>query len=273
MKRPNAVAQDFFRANRNISQRIEKRLPHARCKIHSVYEQTVAAHMNRSPNLTVVDIGSGKACPFARFRNPELSTTIVGLDISREEMAENRDVDTKVVGNAAERLPFADNEVDLVVSRSVLEHLTDVEPFVAEAHRVLKGGGYTIHVFPSKYAPFSVLNRFLPKGVSSALLSMLVPGSKGILGFPAFYDHCTPHAMEHLFQRHGFEIVESRTNYYQADYFGFFVPFYLLNAGYELVISRLNRRSLAASALIVARKTEGLPEPGRCRIEPVSAGT
>lgn len=212
--------------------------------------------MNRFPNQTVVDIGSGKACPFAKLREPGLNTTIIGFDVSPEEMAENHEVDEKFVGNAEDHLPFADSKVDLVVSRSVLEHLRHVEPFVVESHRVLREGGYAIHVFPSKNAPFSVLNRLLPKTISSALLYTFLPWSKGIQGFPAYYDHCTAPEMEQLFERNGFEIVESRTNYYQADYFGFFVPFYLLNAIYELAIYKLNRRTLAASALIVAQKTE-----------------
>ncbi|MGH2701152.1 MAG: methyltransferase domain-containing protein [Actinomycetota bacterium] len=37
-------------------------------------------------------------------------------------------------------------------SRSVLEHLDDVEAFVAEANRVLFPGGYTVHLFVGRFA-------------------------------------------------------------------------------------------------------------------------
>jgi len=41
-------------------------------------------------------------------------------------------------------LPFSDNQFDRVVSGLVLEHLRDLTPFFAEAHRVLKPGGRAV---------------------------------------------------------------------------------------------------------------------------------
>ena len=41
-------------------------------------------------------------------------------------------------------LPFSDASFDLVVSGLVLEHLADLEPFFAEARRVLKHGGRAV---------------------------------------------------------------------------------------------------------------------------------
>lgn len=54
--------------------------------------------------------------------------------------------------HTAERLPFDDNQFDLVVSHEVFEHIADVPAAVREVKRVLKPGGLAyinIHLFPS----------------------------------------------------------------------------------------------------------------------------
>ena len=49
------------------------------------------------------------------------------------------------------RLPFEDSTFDAVVSAAVLEHARNKEECFQEIFRVLKPGGVTLHVFPSKW--------------------------------------------------------------------------------------------------------------------------
>jgi SAM-dependent methyltransferase len=49
------------------------------------------------------------------------------------------------------RLPYPDNHFDAVVSTSVLEHAQNVEEVFSEIHRVLKPGGWSVHVYPSRW--------------------------------------------------------------------------------------------------------------------------
>lgn len=44
--------------------------------------------------------------------------------------------------------PFADESFDVVVSNQVCEHVKDVRFLLAECGRVLKPGGFSVHVFP-----------------------------------------------------------------------------------------------------------------------------
>jgi SAM-dependent methyltransferase len=50
------------------------------------------------------------------------------------------------------RLPFEDGSFDLVISDQVLEHVKDYGSTFAEVARVLKPGGQSLHVFPSRYS-------------------------------------------------------------------------------------------------------------------------
>jgi ubiquinone/menaquinone biosynthesis C-methylase UbiE len=248
------MLKQLLEANRDASRYLEARLPQARVNTQRIYEETVTTYMNARPGQVVVDVGGGKRCSFAHRRRAELATKIVAVDVSAEELAMNADVDEKHVADVTAALPLGDEAADLVVSHSVLEHLTSVRPFVADTRRVLKPGGYTIHRFPSKLAPFSVANRLLPREISRRLLRSLIPGSSGRLGFPAYYDHCTDLGMRRLLQEEGFEIVSSRVSYYQSDYFEFALPIYAISALYELVVSALKLRPLAATVVVVARK-------------------
>jgi ubiquinone/menaquinone biosynthesis C-methylase UbiE len=244
----------FIDANRRRSKRLERRLPHARPRLHVRYARTVARYADKRPGRRVVDLGAGRTSHFVALQGAGSSAEIVGVDVDRDELALNEEVDTKVVVAPGDPLPFADASVDLVVSRSVLEHVEGVAGTLAEAHRVLRPGGRTIHVFASRRAPFSVLNRVLPDRASGWLLRNLVPGSEGRLGFPARYEHCTASLMEDVLRRQGFEVERTEVSYYQSDYFGFLVPLYLLSVGYELVVRALGRRDLAAVVMVVGRK-------------------
>jgi SAM-dependent methyltransferase len=51
------------------------------------------------------------------------------------------------------RLPFDDNQFDLIFSHQVLEHVMDYDAAFREIRRVLKPGGVTVHIFPSRHTP------------------------------------------------------------------------------------------------------------------------
>jgi SAM-dependent methyltransferase len=55
------------------------------------------------------------------------------------------------IPRAPYRLPFADQTFDVVVSTSVLEHAQNTEEVFREIHRVLKAGGYSMHLLPSRW--------------------------------------------------------------------------------------------------------------------------
>src|SRR5205814_7421773 len=103
---------------------------------------------------------------------------------------DNCAVDARVVSDACGRLPFKDASMDLVVTRSVMEHLPDNARFLADCHRLLKRGGLAICVMPSRRAPFAWLNRLLPENLKRRMLFAVFPQWQDACGFPAYYDRC-----------------------------------------------------------------------------------
>lgn len=253
-KTARGALRGFLAFNKRLCARVELRLPQAKVDVFRLYAETVARYMNARPQQVVLDVGGGKSCVFARYRDPAMRTKIIAVDVSEEELRHNSDVDEKRVANITEDLPFAPGEADLIVSRSVLEHLRDLEGFVIGAKTTLKQGGHFIHLFPSRFAPFALINRALPNGLSKSVLHHLRPESKGVGGFPAFYDECYYAGFTRLMEKHGFEVIDVELSYYQSEYYSFFAPFYLASALYEAVTLKLGMKNLCAHMLVTARK-------------------
>jgi len=78
----------------------------------------------------------------------------VGLEIELERARDARKKAAQVVGGVGERLPFAANTFDLVLSHEVLEHVQDDRQAVAEIVRVLRPGGRLVLFCPNRGYPF-----------------------------------------------------------------------------------------------------------------------
>jgi ubiquinone/menaquinone biosynthesis C-methylase UbiE len=218
------------------------------------YAQRVAAHIGASTDLVVVDVGGGRSCSFASHLRSTARPRILAVDISRRELAMNTDVQIKCAVDASYELPFCSESVDLLVSRSVLEHLPDVRGFVRSSHRVLKKSALCIHFFPSRLAPFALINRALPHAVSRRLARLADSGGQGKCGFRAFYRGCSPRSFGQVLVEAGFRVIHSECGYYQSPYFNFFIPLFVISAAYEQLISTLRLRELCAYVIVVAQK-------------------
>ncbi len=245
----------FFDWNVRLCDAIERCLPKEFTRsLHCLHADAAAALMNARPGLTVLDVGGGRHSLFAEQRRMELGHLLVGLDIAHEELRHNQRIDAGLVADACRRLPFADACADLLVTRSVLEHLYNNEEFLREAYRVLKPGGSMAHVFPCRYAPFALVNRLLPNAVAQRLLYYFFPQWRDSCGFKVYYRNCYDPRMPNLMRQLGFEITQYRVRYYQSIYFKFFVPLYLVSLSYDVFTWSLRMKPLACQMFVVARK-------------------
>ena len=114
----------------------------------------------------VLEIGPGPGEVSERMQR-ELGVQVVAIDVSERmvELARSRGVDARV--GAAQELPFADGELDLVVAAWVLFHYDDLDHGLAEIARVLRPGGRLVAVTNSEehlgearaHAGFSMIGR------------------------------------------------------------------------------------------------------------------
>ena len=248
------MLKKFITLNKTACNKIGDYCLQPKTNIFELYEKVVAEYLNRKRDQIIVDVGGGKCCPFAKHKNPTQNAKIITIDLSEEQVRKNHDADTKLIANIMRPLPFKNKSIDLVVSRAVLEHLENLESFLSESTRVLKANGYCIHAFSSKFAPFAIINQLLPQKLSKRLLLYIRPEVKDFAGFPAYYNKCFYSSIKSIFQKHGYEIVAIRLNYFQTSYFSFFVPFFIMMALYEMFLQCIRAKNLCAYILIVAKK-------------------
>lgn len=240
----------FLDANSRLSARFDKRKDIA---LYVQYDQEVAAAIHDLPaGSIIVDLGSGRTCSFAPALNVAQDVRVVAVDISPEELAANVDVHETRVADVADELPFADNEVDLLVSRTLLEHVDGVQSAARNIARVLRPGGRTLHLLPCRYALFALVARLLPFALAKNVLHVLIPASRGVVEFDVVYDHTHPNALKRVFEAAGFREVEVECTWDQSAYFHALFPLFLVILLYQRVAEALGIKTLAAYAIVRA---------------------
>jgi SAM-dependent methyltransferase len=99
-----------------------------------------------SPHTKILDFGCGDGARVNELRRGGYDA--VGCDIASSD-----DPNESVLPIATDpyRLPYDDDTFDIVYSITVFEHVMDYDTALAEIRRVLKPGGVTVHVFPSRW--------------------------------------------------------------------------------------------------------------------------
>jgi len=173
-----------------------------------------------------------------------------GLDIEHKEQYE-RIYDNFVVQSIEE--PIRDG-YDLIISKSVLEHVRDNDAGIKQMYQALRTGGYAIHYLPSKYHPYSLALRLLGTRWQRRLIKVLRPWATDETGYPAFFDKCSPKEMRMLFQSKGFDCVKIIPFFRANDYFRFFLPFYIAVTFWENVCAKFRLEQLCSGFIIIARR-------------------
>jgi SAM-dependent methyltransferase len=105
------------------------------------------------------------------------------------------------------KIPFDDNTFDFIFSDQVFEHVTNYSESISEIRRILKPGGFCLHIFPSRFKPIEAHIRVPFSSINNSYLWLFFWAKMGIrkksqIGF-------SPHetAIENN------EYLKKRTNY------------------------------------------------------------
>jgi SAM-dependent methyltransferase len=143
-----------------------------------------------------------------------------GVEIVDEAraLASNRGIEA-VAGDLNEPLPFEDESFDLVHANQVIEHVRDLDLFVAEARRVLRPGGravvctenlaswHNVGALLAGYMPFSLTNISSRGAIGNPFSLAMTPAAE--LNPAWFHTRVlTGTGLVHLFELHGLRVVE-----------------------------------------------------------------
>ena len=214
----------------------------------TLYREKVLAHLTAGDAL--LDAGCGRYLTFSR----DLSgvARVVGIDLERSLDTDNRAEPFGICGDIG-RLPLAPATFDIIISRSVVEHLQNPVAVFEEFARVLRPGGKVVLITPNKYDYVSIIAALTPYSWHRAIVHRVFGVPEDDV-YPTAYRANTAGTLKKLFAQAGFDNREiDMINHYPA-YLMFSPILFRLGVLYERVTSLEMFRSLRGSILAVFEK-------------------
>jgi ubiquinone/menaquinone biosynthesis C-methylase UbiE len=155
------------------------------------------------PGCHVLDAGCGRTAEVG-VRLADAGMRVVGIDLVDEGAPP-----IPFAKSNLEELPIRNSSVDLVVSRSVMEHIVTPEKVWREAYRVLKPGGWFVFLTPNAWDYVSVIARLIPNRYHPRIVHFC-EGRDLEDVFPTVYRCNTPAQIRKYARAAGFETPSVR---------------------------------------------------------------
>lgn len=199
---------------------------------YQIFEREVGRYLQ--PQYTLLDAGCGRTAPvLSKFKGRaarligvdmvDFATDIEGIELLKQDLG---------------KTSLKSHSVDLVMSRSVMEHVADPATVYTELHRVLKPGGHFIFLTPNLFDYASIIAKLVPNRLHPWIVSVTEGRAEQDV-FPVAYLTNTRRAVVKWGKQTGFELVSFRHLGQYPSYFMFNGFLFLLATGYEKLISRV----------------------------------
>jgi len=204
------------------------------------------------PEHTLLDAGCGRTAPIlAKYKGKarrligvdlvEFGAAMPGLELYHSDLA---------------AIPIEENCVDVMMARSVMEHVTDPARVYSESYRVLKPGGRFTILTANLWDYASIIAKLIPNRFHPWIVSR-TEGREEHDVFPVAYRTNTRGAIEKWAKHAGFEIVSFRYLGQYPSYFMFNGFLFLLATAYEKLIGHVSALNfLQGWILVTLRKPE-----------------
>jgi SAM-dependent methyltransferase len=198
----------------------------------------------------LLDAGCGRTVPVLR-KFVGRASRLIGV-----ELVDFTDVPEGIETCQADlsSIPVPNESVDVIMSRSVFEHLDDPAAVYAELARILKPRGHLIFLTANMWDYATQIARVVPNRFHPAIVAR-VEGREEVDTFPVRYRTNTHHAVTRLSVGAGLEIEAFRYLGQYPNYFMFNAALFLLGTGYDKLVSRFEiLRFLRGWILVTLRR-------------------
>ncbi len=215
---------------------------------YSLFEERVGQLLR--PDSVLLDAGCGRTVPVLR-KFQGRAARLIGV-----ELVDFTDVPPGIETHNSDlaRLPLADASVDLIMSRSVFEHLIDPDSVYREFSRVLKPGGRLVFLTANLWDYGTIVARLVPNRFHASIVKA-VEGRAEEDTFPTAYKTNTRGDVDRLAARAGLGVEAFEYLNQYPNYLMFNGALFYLGVGYERLTSRFDcLRFLRGWILVTLRK-------------------
>ena len=184
---------------------------------YRIYEKLILDHI--CPDSIVLDAGCGRSAPVLQ-KLVGYGKYLIGIDVCGLQKAKGND-SLYLLKSDLQTISLRDNSVDVVISRSVLEHIGNPEKAYREIHRILKPEGHFIFLTPNFYDYASLLAKMIPNRFHSRIVRP-TEGRNEDDTFPIYYRPNTERDIKKLAKTTGFEVT-------LIDYLGQYPSYFIFN--------------------------------------------
>jgi SAM-dependent methyltransferase len=215
---------------------------------YRIFEEEVGRAL-RSDSV-LLDAGCGRTVPVLR-KYIGRASRLIGI-----ELVEFTDVPKGIETIRADlaSIPVPSASIDVIMSRSVFEHLEDPASVYREFARILKPGGRLIFLTANMWDYATLVARVVPNRFHPAIVAR-VEGREEADVFPVCYRTNTSRAVSRLAAGAELEIDAFRYLGQYPNYFMFNAALFLLGTGYDKLVSRFEAlRFLRGWILVTLRR-------------------
>ncbi len=214
---------------------------------YRIFEREVERYLR--PEHTLLDAGCGRMAPILeKYRGK--TRRLIGVDLVEFAPAAPG---LELYNCDLASIPIEDNCVDVMMSRSVMEHVTDPARVYDEIYRVLKPGGHFIFLTANLWDYAAIIATLIPNRFHPWIVAKTEGRAEHDV-FPVAYRTNTRSAVEKWSKHSGFEIASFRYLGQYPSYFMFNGFLFLLATGYEKVISNVSALNFLQGWIFVTLK-------------------
>lgn len=215
---------------------------------YKLFERAVEARL--SADAVLLDAGAGRTVPVLRKYLGRVRR-LIGV-----ELVAFTDVPAGIetYNTDLAHLPLPDGVVDIIISRSVFEHLADPQAVYAEFSRVLRPGGVIIFLTANMWDYGTLIARLVPNRFHARIVAK-VEGRAAEDTFPTEYRTNTRRDVERLALRAGLKVDAFEYLSQYPNYLMFNGALFFIGTCFEKLIARFDAlRILRGWILVTLRK-------------------
>ena len=213
---------------------------------YRLFEQAVDKALGAAGEKVLLDAGCGRTVPVLR-KYLGRASHLIGI-----ELVDFTDVPAGIEVHKTDlaNIPLPDASVDVIMSRSVFEHLTDPESVYREFQRLLRPGGVVIFLTANMWDYGTLVARLVPNRFHAGIVKH-VEGRAEEDTFPTAYKTNTRSDVTRLAHGAGLALRQIEYLGQYPNYLMFNGLLFLLGTAYDKLVSRFDALQILRGWIMV----------------------